>query len=66
MTALIDHHTEARRVEVLGEGTERERRAALVARLKRELQERFNYLPERPRMWSPAKVVCETGAGGRR
>lgn len=56
---MIDYHTQSRRVEVLGEGTQAQRREALVERLKRELRERFNYLPERPRMWRPAPVIVD-------
>lgn len=61
---IIDHHEAARRVEVLGEGTQAQRRAALVERLKRELRERFNYLPERSRMWRPAAVLCRCYSAG--
>lgn len=57
---MIDYHTQSRRVEVLGEGTQAQRREALVARLKRELQERFNYLPTRTRIVG----VRHIGRGG--
>lgn len=61
---MIDHHETARRVEVLGEGTQAQRRAAIVERLKRELRERFNYLPTRARMWRPAGVVVDGTVDG--
>ncbi len=61
---MIDHHEAARRIEVLGEGTQAQRREALVARLKRELQERFNYLPTRTRMWRPAGVIVDGTVDG--
>lgn len=61
---MIDYHETARRVEVLGEGTQAQRREAIVARLKRELRERYNYLPERPRMWRPAGVIVDGTVDG--
>lgn len=64
---MIDYHETARQVEVLGKGTQAQRREALIVRLKRELQERFNYLPTRPRMWKAASLVLDnTITGGLR
>lgn len=61
---MTDHHETSRRVEVLGEGTQAQRRAAIVERLKRELRARFNYLPERSRMWRPAAVIVDRTIDG--
>lgn len=64
---MIDHHEDARRVELLGGGTQAERRAAIVAQIRRELESRGNYLPTRAKMWKAAPVIVDgTVTGGRR
>ncbi len=56
---MIDHHESARQVEVLGSGTEAERRHARVARLRAELRRRGAYLLESRRPWQPAATIVD-------
>jgi hypothetical protein len=63
---MLDHHEIGRQVEVLGQGTQADRRAALVARLREELRRRDNYLPESSRPWRAASIEVPTTIWDRR